>query len=413
MASIDVAILTALTEEFQALASALPPAREKSEGAAVWYRASVPSDTEASYEVVLSFQNEMGLLDAHDLTEKVLRRWEPAHVILVGIAGSFHRDVRLGDVVVSQQVFYFDPGRATPGRIQYRPQGYPSSGMLVRQFEALTLDKAAFKRWQDRMRESASCLARALGRTPALKDVRKALRGYAPTVHFGTMASGSLVIASARKQRELLRLHGKIMCTEMEGAGVLHATFREEMPTPAIVVKGISDSADSKKHEQDVKGVWRRLAAEGAARLTAECLRRGRLRSLHADEFEIDPNIGHVSDTRRVIPDVAIPGSSYLGFPRLVVPKGPMTELEIVVDMKGKEESLGLVKVVLLFADRAGEKRGEVLENKQCPVSIRLDQLLAPSPIGLYVLVDGAVAQANFVVMSGRSKQTATWRPRA
>ena len=45
------------------------------------------------------------------------------------------------------------------------------------------------------------------------------------------MASGNKVIANHEKKKELLKLHGKIIAAEMEGAGVLHAaTWQQETP---------------------------------------------------------------------------------------------------------------------------------------------------------------------------------------
>ena len=48
-------------------------------------------------------------------------------------------------------------------------------------------------------------------------------------------------------EARLLSLHGKIAASEMEGAGMLAQTFTHEMPTPEMVLKGISDYADPKK----------------------------------------------------------------------------------------------------------------------------------------------------------------------
>src|SRR5215471_6564001 len=246
MPIVDFGILVALKEELQAVLDVFSNFKEITENADSWYRASIADDQGTSYEVVASFMTDMGPLEAQDLTSKMIRRWDPAYIVLVGIAGSFNKEIRLGDIVVSQQVFYFDPGKAEGKRIKYRPQGYPCSMTLIRQQEALALDKAAFTAWQKAARSSAGEKVRKLKRD-ALNEKKSAkekgqaghtaLRAHCPKVHFGTIASGSLVVASKAKQRELLALHGKILATEMEGAGVLHATFRTEIPTPAIVIK--------------------------------------------------------------------------------------------------------------------------------------------------------------------------------
>jgi nucleoside phosphorylase len=129
MAIIDFGIVAALPEEFEILLALFPEAEEVS-GKFTWYRTRTQSINGRNYELVFAHQFGMGPLDAHHLAESLITRWDPAHILLVGIAGSFHDQVRLGDVVVSQQVFYFDPGKYSDGKIKYRPEGYPCSVSL-------------------------------------------------------------------------------------------------------------------------------------------------------------------------------------------------------------------------------------------------------------------------------------------
>ena len=299
MPAVDFAILTGLVEELQAVLRVFPEAEEVSKNADVWYRTRVRANNGENYEVVAAYQTGMGPLSAHDLTAKVIDHWDPAYVILVGIAGSFNKDVKLGDVIVSQQVFYYDQGKATAEGIRYRPEGYPCSAVLVRQAEALQLDQKALNSWLTTASESATRMAEEVGADGGNKArvrLAEVLRGYRPATHFGTVASGSLVVADKKKQEELLLLHGKIIGTEMEGAGVLHATFAREVPTPAVVIKGISDAADKDKDLVDDVGCWRELAKETPARLLLEMIRRGRIRPTRADQFSLDPTPGSAGE---------------------------------------------------------------------------------------------------------------------
>jgi nucleoside phosphorylase len=90
---------------------------------------------------------------------------------------------------------------------------------LTRQLEAIRLDAKALKQLRADTRKSASRLAQSARREKGGSRVPKALLEHEPEIHFGTVASGSLVIASTSKRKELLRLHGKILGTEMEGPG--------------------------------------------------------------------------------------------------------------------------------------------------------------------------------------------------
>lgn len=415
MPTIDFAIVTGLVEELQPVLSIFPAADEISENADVWYRTRVSANNGQNYEIVAAYQTGMGPLHAYDLTAKIINRWDPAYIILVGIAGSFHKDVRLGDVIVSQQVFYYDPGKASSEGILYRPEGYPCSAVLVRQAEALQLDQKAFDSWIHTTQSSALRKAeseKAEGQDRAQKQlVGDALRGYRPAIHFGTVASGSLVIADKKKQEELLLLHGKIIGTEMEGAGVLHAAFNREVPKAAIVIKGISDAADKDKDSVDAMKYWRELAKEAPARLVLEMIRCGKIKPIQTDQFTLDPALGSIADTRQVIQRVASPGNSYVGFPRLVVPKGPLTTVQVEVAVSGEDGPLGIAELVIKYVDREGKNRSEVVNAP--PYRVELNQLLPPAPIGVYMLVLGEASQIKFTVVTSNTKLETTWSPKS
>src|ERR1700675_512321 len=143
MKSIDFVIVTGLKEEIETLLDAIPDLKEiaAERQSDVWYRGRINSERGYGYSIVATLSKETGPVPATLLTERIIARWNPAYIILLGIAGSFSKDIRLGDVIVSQQIFYYGPGKATNESIQYRPEGYPCSMVLVRQLHALTIDK--------------------------------------------------------------------------------------------------------------------------------------------------------------------------------------------------------------------------------------------------------------------------------
>src|ERR1700692_561053 len=130
MPLIDFAILTGLAEEFETVRSVFGFGDPLYDGTEAWYRTSLRGDA-GTYQIVGSFQTQKGPLGAQDLTGKVIDRWDPAYIVMVGIAGSFNEEVKLGDVLVSEQIFYYDPGKAVPGGTRFRPQGYPCSAVLI------------------------------------------------------------------------------------------------------------------------------------------------------------------------------------------------------------------------------------------------------------------------------------------
>ncbi|KAL0931585.1 uncharacterized protein CTRU02_214320 [Colletotrichum truncatum] len=81
-----------------------------------------------------------------------------------------------------------------------------------------------------------------------------------PEIHYGLIASGDRVVESTLKRDEIIRDVGDILCFEMEAAGLM-SEF------PCIVIRGISDYADSHKNED-----WKHYAAATAAACTKELL---------------------------------------------------------------------------------------------------------------------------------------------
>jgi nucleoside phosphorylase len=410
MPVVDFGIITALQEEFEVLQRLLPDLTEDPDGSGLWYRAQVHAANGKDYSVVASVQDQMGPLDASNLTARMIDRWDPAYILLVGIAGSFAKEVNLADVLVSQQVFYYDLGKATASDIRYRPQGYPASVALTRQLEAIRLDAKALKSLRTDIRRSAAALSRSASRQKGGSRVSKTLLAHEPEVHFGTVASGSLVIASARKRKELLRLHGKILGTEMEGAGMMHAAYyHREVPTPAIVVKGVSDPSNKTKDRLDGLGHWRTLAKENPVRLALAMMRRGRFRALDTDQYEINLTTDSPVAARDVLGQVN-PGMALLAFPRLIVPRGPLTHLHIAMEAHGETGPIEILQRVVEYWTTNGPRRTGLT---RFPVGDggRAPETIEPRPVGLYLMLRETPTEIRFMVETPANRRSADWKP--
>jgi nucleoside phosphorylase len=405
MRSIDFAIITGLLEEFQVLKRIIPNLKEDPDERQgdIWYRGRIDSKRGYGYAVVATFQKEMGPVPATLLTQRLIERWDPAHIILVGIAGSFSKDVRLGDVIVSQQIFYYSPGKATPAGFRYRPEGYPCSMVLIRQSQALSIDDVTMESLRAEARSSALQKANAIAGSPSVGDLN-ALRSHEPRIHFGTIASGEKVIASPEMQQELLGLHGKILGAEMESAGVLHAAFFSgDTPTSAIMIKGISDHADHLKAHEDEKNYWRQLANENSIRLCLALVESGRIKPLRTDEFAVDVTRGSVAEVRNRITRPSSGGISVLAFPKLVSPKGPLTRLAIeVTAITATGQSLRVIEGIAEHRNMRNEQVKAHFPEDSHVVALKD---ISAVPIGLYVMLSGTAARLQFRISGPAGSQ--------
>lgn len=216
---------------------------------------------------------------------------------LVGIGGgvpSNKHDIRLGDVVVSMPegqyggVVQYDLGKDTEDNFQLKGFLWPPPAKLrsavemmqsdhlmadnkVEEFLAQMLQKGSrlsiyqrpptehdilFHVDYPHVGSGSGCehcdKAKTIGRLP-----RQFSRSE---VHYGLIASGDRVMRSAAKRNASTASVGDILCFEMEAAGI--AT-----EFPCIVIRGISDYADSHKNDS-----WQRYAAAAAAASAKELL---------------------------------------------------------------------------------------------------------------------------------------------
>jgi len=190
--------------------------------------------------------------------------------LLVGIGGGLpHKgnDIRLGDVVVSKPdgkfggVVEYDMGTYTNGRfvrtgtlntppekllsmLQYMPLHGDCFGECPSKYPGEDLDQL-----HEYDVDGERLITRDSGN-----------RENGPHVFYGTIASGNSVIKDASKRNELIKKYG-VLCCEMEAAGLMNNPF------PCLIIRGISDYADSYKNDE-----WQNYAATTAARYAKDFL---------------------------------------------------------------------------------------------------------------------------------------------
>jgi nucleoside phosphorylase len=210
--------------------------------------------------------NGMGNVNAAAATEQAIETWDPAQILLCGIAGGIREknERMLGDVLVAEQVVDYESGKQRVSGAEHRYEVFRPARALLD--AARGLDAA---QW-------------AL----AIKQPRPdgTTRRVIPQVHFGVIGSGEKVITDPKVSEELSSHWAKLIGLEMEGVGTALAAWRAATPPGFLIVKGISDWADPEKDDS-----WRGYAAEASAVFALALLR--------AEPFEprSRPSAAHVS----------------------------------------------------------------------------------------------------------------------
>jgi nucleoside phosphorylase len=213
--------------------------------------------------------------------------------LMVGIGGgvpSAGADIRLGDVVVSQPqwsfggVVQYDFGRKTPngferiGSLNSPPQILLSAVSTIQANamvnESTLLDHLStleriptFQRRRagpDLLFKAAYNHERGATCDQCIVESRQ-LRleresGAEVAVHYGTIASANQVMKDAAERDRVSAELGGVLCFEMEAAGLMNSF-------PCLVIRGISDYADTHKNYQ-----WQARAAGTAAAYAKELL---------------------------------------------------------------------------------------------------------------------------------------------
>ncbi|KAE8344488.1 nucleoside phosphorylase domain-containing protein [Aspergillus arachidicola] len=161
----------------------------------------------------------------------------------------FMNDIRLGDVIVSR------PEREHGGVVQYNMGKYTVDGLLAvlnimpehdeplprcrtATYPGAQLDRL-FRPTYKHVTSDQTCIdcseTETLKRGPGNREA-------GPHVYYGTIASGNMVIKDAGARDLLVQKHG-VLCFEMEAAGLMNTNF------PCLVIRGVSDYADSHKND--------------------------------------------------------------------------------------------------------------------------------------------------------------------
>ena len=192
--------------------------------------------------------------------------------LLVGVGGgnpSDEADIRLGDVVVSQPeenhggVIYYDFGKITENGFEPKQHLNKPPDLLL---NALTNTKPKMVEFlyliDDHMKSMGFAKPPAKDRLlRGDKEVpRDERKNPNPRIHYGLIASGNKVVRKESFRDGLSDPGRKILCIEMEAAGLMDRF-------PCLVIRGIADYAD--KHKNDL---WKNWAAACAAAYAKELL---------------------------------------------------------------------------------------------------------------------------------------------
>jgi adenosylhomocysteine nucleosidase len=173
--------------------------------------------------------SRLGKVAAAATAATLIERFGVTHILFTGVAGAADSDVRVGDIVVADQLVQHD--------IDASP--------LFPRFEIPLTGQSHFssdKKLTDLLVQAAgSFIAEDFHRMVGASD-RGIFRLDRPRVHRGLIASGDEFINSRMRLGELKSALPGLLAVEMEGAAVAQVCF--EFGVPFAVIRTISDGAN-------------------------------------------------------------------------------------------------------------------------------------------------------------------------
>ena len=156
----------------------------------------------------------IGKVNAALCVQVLCSNFAVTHIVNTGIAGSLNAELDIGDLVVSEDAMYHD--------VDATVFGYPIGqvpGLSVLQF----------------------------GADPALVDMAfsAAQQVHNSHVRKGRVASGDQFISDSLRKDKIIE-NTNALCTEMEGAAIAHAAWKNGIPF--VIIRAISDKADGSAH---------------------------------------------------------------------------------------------------------------------------------------------------------------------
>ncbi|MGF1428394.1 hypothetical protein [Kitasatospora sp. LaBMicrA B282] len=258
-----VGVIVPLGEEFEYVRAVLPPAPGQLVDGEQYHGFRLPQSGVSGFVRVLS---DMGQAPAALTADRMINRLGVSLVVLIGTGAGLDGAVRLGDVVVADQIqehlrqAKVVPGAGAPLAVERAGESWRTDARLidhVRNFGWLPAGAAELTRWRQR------AAARRPGSGPA---------GPAePQVHVGALATGDVVVAAGAFARWIRQGNRKLVALDMEAGGAALAAHRNA-GADLLVIRGISDHADEQKATWDAgrgpggaRNAWRHYAVHNAA----------------------------------------------------------------------------------------------------------------------------------------------------
>ncbi|SKA77858.1 Nucleoside phosphorylase [Pantoea ananatis] len=245
---VDIAIITALgTPELDAVLK-LPYnwQSKRFSDDPTGYSFGSKNTSSRAFSLVAASPRRKGMPASASLAMKMIERFKPKIIVMLGICAGVEAKVNIGDIIVGDPLWDWGSGKLAQDR--YGSKVFQASPHQVS------------------IEHRISQLAMEIGNLPSFAtQILQGWTGNFPqgrvNVHVGPLASGAQVIAADNALCDILKQNRDLLGIDMEAYAVMTASDHSRNPSPiGLVVKSVCDYADSDKHD-----CWQEYAAYTSA----------------------------------------------------------------------------------------------------------------------------------------------------
>lgn len=227
-----IGIMSAMPEEACLLAAALAGATTRTHGGRTYITGELEcggTGVDGGGARVVVVYSRMGKVAAAATAQHLIDVHGVGSIVFTGVAGSLSRDLRIGDVVVANELWQHDMD-ASPL--------FPALEIPLLGVSSFRVDAGIARR----LRAGAEAFVREDLAARMDGGTRRELGVHEPRVVVGGIASGDRFVSTGAERDSIVKRIPRALCVEMEGAAV--AQVCHEHGVPLGVVRVVSDSAD-------------------------------------------------------------------------------------------------------------------------------------------------------------------------
>ena len=245
--TIDVAVLTVIGTELHAVQRVLKiESRDRipKDGFLYWETTRYSKLQDRDLTIVVHCIGSASQASASAATTRLLTYYDPAILILLGIAAGWRGKLKIGDVAVARDIADLSINVVENGERHPRPVNRALRPPVTQMIQNFRLDGQSFAV------QFTNQFGKAIELPKGEEDVYRDNVATIPTIRDCTIASADDLLRDGSAFDKMSKYHQGIRAAEMEAGGFSRACEDRDPPKPWMVIRGISDFADEFKGDR-------------------------------------------------------------------------------------------------------------------------------------------------------------------